>query len=326
MLKDDRIIEQFPWMFNFKTNPIPVLLKAAPLPVRYQIISEVLGDTTSEDYLALQKNLRKHQPRRKLLADQNPQGFWPIGGKTTGLNPEQIQTLQLLKQLEVLQELLAYSVTHKQEKVKLGMREVLRSLAENTPTLRLHHQAQAIYLAVIYQFEGSPVVKQFIRDIIAKQNKDGGWSSLTDEDNSCYWSTVFLLWGLGQSKLFGANRALKKGLKYIEDRVLQEGESKLLPGMQVWDTLVSGTSGLSIISGGTLRYLETLQVIDPNNNGRKTYKLLDWLIDSQLKTGLWPSIVGRDKQGDFDVTLRVLRVLKHFQSLRVEETLRYDSD
>lgn len=320
------MIEQFPWMFNFRKNPVPVMFKAAPLPIRYHLLTEVLGDTSSDDFLALQKNLRKHQPRRKILADQNASGLWSIDGSIAGLKEEQVLVLQLLKQLEVLQELVGYSVTHKQEKVKLGMREVLRSLAENDLPLRLHHQTQAVYLSIIFQLEGNPVVKQLIRELIAAQNKDGGWSSMPEEEASCYWSSLFFLWSLGQSQNFRSNRAIKKGLRYIEGKVLRDDESKLLPGMQVWDTLISGSSGLSIISGGTLRYLETLMVIDPKNNDRKTYKLLDWLIEAQLKTGLWPSIVGRDKQGDFGVTLRVLKVLKHFQTLRVKETLKYDSE
>ncbi len=326
MLPDPHNMDQYPWMINFKKNPIPVLLKAAPLPIRYQLVEDILEDSSSEDFLALQKNLRKHQPRRKILADQSAIGLWPIDGKTTGLNDAQIQTLQLLKQLEVLQGLLDYSVTHKQDKVMLGMREVLRALAEQNLQLRLHHHSQAIYLAIVYQLEGSPIIKQLMRDIIARQNSDGGWSSLPTETASCYWSSLFFLWTLGQSEKFRENRAIKKGLKYLEGKVLQEGESTLLPGMQVWDTLISGTSGLSIISGGTLRYLETIKLIDGKNNDRKTYKLLDWLMDAQLKTGLWPSIVGRDKQGDFGVTLRVLKVLKHFQTQRVQETLKYDSD
>jgi hypothetical protein len=313
-------------MISIQKDPIPIMLKAAPLPIRYRLLIEIFGDSASEDFLALQKNLRKHQPRRKILAEQREGGLWPIDGKTSGLNHAQIQTLQLLKQLEVLQDLLEYSVTHKQEKVMLGMREVLRTLAEQNLPLRLHHQTQAIYLAIVYQLEGSPIIKQLIRDVLARQNSDGGWSSLPGEPRSCYWSTLFFLWTLGQSENFRGNRAIKKGLKYLEERVLQDGESSLLPGMQVWDTLISGTSGLSIISGGTLRYLETIKIIDGKNNDRKTYKLLDWLMDSQLKTGLWPSIVGRDKQGDFGVTLRVLKVLKHFQTQRVQETLKYDSE
>ncbi|MBC8376750.1 MAG: hypothetical protein H8E26_11955 [FCB group bacterium] len=326
MLRDDQNFDQYPWMVNFKKNPIPVLLKAAPLPVRYQLVTDILEDSSSEEFLALQKNLRKHQPRRKLLADQNGDGLWPIDGKTSGLSEAQIQTLQLLKQQEVLHELLDFSVTYKQEKVMLGMREVLRSLAEQELQLRLHHQSQAVFLAVTYQLEGNPIIKQLIRDIIARQNSDGGWSSLPDETSSCYWSSLFFMWTLGQSEKFRENRALKKGLKYLESKILQEGESNLLPGMQVWDTLISGTSGLSILSGGTLRYLETIKLIDGKNKDRKTYKMLDWLVDAQLKTGLWPSIVSRDRQGDFGVTLRVLKVLKHFQSQRVQETRKYDSD
>jgi len=326
MMNEEQILEKHPWLTTIKRDPISILFKAAPLPIRYQLLTDIFEDSSSDDFLALQQNLRKHKPRRKLLADQNEEGLWPIDGNTSGLSEPQLQTLQRLKQQEVLHELLDFSVTHKQEKTQLGMREVLRSLAEQTLDMRLHHQTQAIFLAITYQLEGSPIVKQLIRDLIAQQNSDGGWSSMPAEKESCYWSTVFFLWTIGQSKNFRENRAIKKGLKYLQDRVLQEGESKLMPGMQVWDTLISGTSGLSIIAGGTLRYLETIQIIDVNNSDRKTYKLLDWLIDAQLKTCLWPSIVGRDRQGEFGVTLRVLKVLKHFQTQRVAESRKYESD
>lgn len=322
----DQFIEQHPWMINLKKDPIQLLFNAAPLPIRYQLLVHIMEDTSSEDFLSLQKNLRKHLPRRKILAEQNAHGLWPVDGKVSGLKPEQMEILQRLKQQEVLHQLLDYSVTHKQEKVKLGMREVIRSLGEHKLPLRLHHQSQAVFLAIVYGLEGNPIIKQLIRDLIGDQNSDGGWSSLSEEKQSCYWSSLFFLWTMGHSQKFKGNRALKKGLDYVQSKLLQEGESTLLPGMQVWDTLISGVSGLSILSGGTLRYLEMLQLIDEKNHDRKTYKLLDWLLDAQLKTGLWPSIVGRDRQGDFGVTLRVLKVLKHFQSQRVIETLKYDSE
>jgi len=289
-------------------------MQAAPLPVRYHLLRDILEDGQSDDFLALQRNLRKHRPRRKLLADQKPDGLWAIDGSFAGLKDEQIQTLQLLKQMEVLHELLTYAVTSQQEKAKLGMREILRRIAEPLPGLRLHHETQAVFLAIRYDLEGNPIVKQRIREIIASQNKDGGWSSLAADSQSCYWSTLFLVWTLGQSKLFHTNRALPKALSYLESGLLEEGRSTLLPGMQAWDTLISGTSGLSILSGGTLRYLETLQLFPAREKDRRTQKLLDWLADIQLKTGLWPSIVGRDKQGDHAVTLRVLTVFKHYEA------------
>lgn len=316
----------YQWMASLKKDPIPVLMKAAPLPIRYQILRDIVEDTKSEDLLALQNNLRKHQPRRKRLADQNSQGLWPIDGSVKGLNETQIQTLQFIKQLEVLHELVDLVVTHKQEKVILGMREVIRLLAEKKPQLRFHHVSQAIYLVITFKLEGSPIIKDLIRDMLKQQNTDGGWSSLPEEKDSCLWSTLFFLWAMGSSEKFKGNRSLQKGLLYLKNNLLLQDQSRLLPGMQAWDTLISGTSGISILTGGSLRYLETLQLFDDGKRDRKTDKLLDWLMDAQLKNGLWPSIVNRDKQGDYGVTLRVLKVMKHFQTQRVLETLNYELD
>ncbi len=319
-------LDDFPWMGGLRKNPIQVMLNAAPLPIRYMLIRDILEDTASDDFLALQKNLRKHQPRRKLFSEQSSEGLWPVEGKTKGLSEHQLQTLQLLKQLEVLHDLLELGVTHKQEKAKLGMREVLRTLAEKNLPLRLHHLTQAVFMSISYELEGSPIIKTLIRDLLARQHSDGGWSSLVDDQESCIWSTQFFLWAMGHSKKFKGNRVLKKGLVYLREHNLQDGHSKLLPGMQTWDTLISGTSGLSVLSGGTLRYLETMQLFDDEKRDRKLDKLINWLISVQLKDGLWPTIVGRDKRGDHGVTLRVLKVLKHFQTQRVLETLKYESE
>ena len=314
------------WIKTLRKDPIPVLLEAAPLPIRYQVMVDILGDTESEDVEALQQNLRKHQPRRKYFAEQNEQGLWPILTPVDKLAPKQILTLQLLRQLEVLHELIELAATNKQEKALLGMREVIRLIAENEFSLRLHQLSQAIYLAFVLKLEGNPIIKQLVRELIGRQNSDGGWSSLPGEPASCIWTTQFFLWCMGHSQKFKKNRSLKKGLGYLRQHLLEPDQSKLLPGMQAWDTLISGTSGLSILTGGSLRYLEVEQLFHDGTRDRKITKRVDWLLDQQLKSGLWPSIVGRDRQGDHLVTLRTLRVLKHFQTLRLLETQHYDDD
>ncbi|NQV14033.1 hypothetical protein HQ531_01140 [bacterium] len=325
MLHELHIPNHLLWTESLKKNPISVLMKAAPLPVRYQVLRDILEEHESEDLDALLKNLRKHQIRRKRLGEQNAQGLWPIDGSLKGLDADQLQTLQFLKQIEVLHELLDLLVTHKQEKVLMGMREVIRYLAETKQSLRFHHLTQSIYLAIKFELDGNPIIKQLIWEILKKQNSDGGWSSLAEETESCLWSSLFFLWTMGHSTQFLNNRSLEKGLAYVKKNLLSYDQSQLLPGIQVWDTLHSGTSGLSVLSGGTLRYLETLQLLEGDQRDRKIDKLLDWLIENQLKNGLWPSIVNRDRQGDYAVTLRVLKVLKHYQTQRVIETLNYES-
>jgi len=326
MIDETQEFEPLPWMANLKKDSIQVLLNAAPLPIRFQIFRDVLDDTTSEDLLLLQKNLRKHLPRRKKLAEQDSEGLWPIGNPTKGLNEVQIQTLQFIRQIESLHELLELMVTGKQERVTLGMREVIRYLAEKNLPLRFHHLTQAVFLAISFKLDGNPIIKDLMRSMLQSQNADGGWSSMDGEKESCIWSTQFFLWTMGHSESFRKNRVLQKGLAYLKANVLLEDKSLLLPGMQVWDTLITGTSGLSVMTGGTLRYLETLQVSVGVQRDRKVDKLIDWLVENQLKTGLWPSIIGRDRQGDHLVTLRVLKVLKHFQTQRVQEALDYEKN
>lgn len=294
--------------------------------MRYLIHTDILDDKESDDVLALQKNLRKHRPRRKLLGEQGEDGLWSLPSTSKQLSEPQRKTLQLLRQLEVLHELLDLTVTSSTERAMLGMREVLRLLAENDFQLRLHHESQAIFLAIAYGLEGNPIIKELVWDILKRQNSDGGWSSLQDGSDSCLWSTQLFLFALGHSEKFRKNRTLLKGLKYLQERRLSDGHSDLITGMQAWDTLHAGYTGLSIIGGGSLRNLEVEQLFHDGARDRKIEKLVDWLIQAQLKTGLWPSIVGRDSQGDAMVSLRALRVLKHFQGLRVDETQLYDEE
>jgi len=324
MTNDVYDIDRYPWLGTVRKNPITNLMRAAPLPIRYELLRDILEDQESEVFQALQQNLRKHQPRRKLLNEQTDQGLWPIEGKFKGLGDTQIEALQFIRQLEVINDLLNMMVTHRQEKAILGMREVIRYLAEKTTTLRMHHLSQAIYLTIVFKLDTNPIIKQLVRDILQQQKSDGGWSSLPEDKDSCIWSTLYFLWTMGHSEPFKNNRTLKKGFKYVEANLLTGDHSHLLTGMQPWDTLISGTGGLSILGGGTLRYLETAQLLAGDTRNRKAEKMVDWLVENQLKTGLWPSIIGRDKQGDYGVTLRVMKVLKHFQSRRLKETIDYD--
>jgi hypothetical protein len=314
------------WLSTLKKNPIATMMDSAPLPVRYALLSDVLDEPESDLAQSLLKNLRKHQPRRTRFAEQAESGLWPLEAQFSKLDRNQMDTLQLIRQLETLHELIDLAATAKQEKMMLGMREVVRLLAENTFTLRLHHLAQAIYLGIFLGLEGNPIIKQLIWDVLKMQNPDGGWPSLQSEKTSCIWSSQFFLWSMGHSEKFKQNRSLKKGLEYLRENALLPEKSKLLPAMQTWDTLIAGSSGLGILHGGSLRLLEVEMLYDEGARSRKTEKRVDWLLEQQLNTGLWPSIVGRDKRGDHSVTLRALSVLKHFQSLRLRETQEYDDD
>ncbi|MCF7905441.1 MAG: hypothetical protein K9M49_09870 [Candidatus Marinimicrobia bacterium] len=313
----------FPWLEVLRIDTIPVLMDAAPLHIRYQLLPDVLNDGESNDFKDLKKNLRKQKDRRLLFAKQDQNGCWPLSGKTKGLAEGQLQTLQFIQQIEALHALVDLMVTEKQEKALLGMREVIRFLDKDHPPLRLHQLSQAIYLSIALKLDGNPIIKNLIWDLLKNQHSDGSWSSLPSDQDSCLWTTLFFLWTMGHSEQFKNNRTLRKGLKYLEDHLLVPDQSKLLPGMQAWDTLLSGHAGLSVLHGGTLRYLETYQMFNDNERNRKIEKLVDWLVSVQLKNGLWPAIVGRDKRGNFEVTLRALKVVKHFEGLRINDTIEY---
>jgi hypothetical protein len=102
---------------------------------------------------------------------------------------------------------------------------------------------------------------------------------------------------------------LTNALEYVQSNRLGVGLSPLLPDIQAWDHLHTGSQGLNVIQGGTLRVLEARALLGLKLD-RPARKMFNWLQDQQLPNGHWPAIAGRDKHGDEWVTLRVLKLYR----------------
>ncbi|MCK4689060.1 MAG: hypothetical protein KAT41_02070, partial [Candidatus Marinimicrobia bacterium] len=68
-----------------------------------------------------------------------------------------------------------------------------------------------------------------------------------------------------------------------------------------------------LFRGGTLRFVETLSNLPDTYDHPKSKKAVNWLIDNQLPSGLFPAIAGKSTQGDYNVTLRVITALKDME-------------
>jgi len=303
-------------------------MSSGSLPVRFFLFRDILDDDSSEDYNALKRNLRKHKPRRSLLARQNAEGLWPLEMSTKGLAPQQVQTLQILQQLEKLHELVDLGITRKQEKVQSQLVYLIRKMDKDGRLPgRFYHHAQAVYLFIVLGLEGNEHADKAIHYLLDAQQPNGAWS--TDhpgesDDQSCLWTTMFILWALTQSSKLRHRQEVTEGIDYLVTNILAPDQSSILPGIQAWDQFYTGYSGQAMLHGGTLRLLETLAMAEWPID-RKIRKLLDWLEAQQLRNGHWPSIAGRDRRGDEAVTLRVLRVFKYYAKHRfVDEWIEED--
>lgn len=307
------------WVRALPKDPIKLLLDSASLPVRFFVFRDVLNDTSSDDFHALKRNLRTHQPRRLILNAQNGDMIWPLSTDLKGLSEEQVETLSFLLQLENLNELLDLGITRKQERVQVVLVHLLKQMDEDGRFPgRFFHQVQAVHLMHAFELEGSQHLERALRYILRSQTRSGAWSADHDSQEECLWTSLYTLWMLSQVKRLSTGKIFKSGSEYVFKNLLAPDKSTILPGLQQWDQLYTGYSGRAILHGGTLRVLETMaQAGVPLD--RKLRKLLDWLEVQQLRNGHWPTIAGRDRRGDEMVTLRVLKVFRHYAPERIPD-------
>jgi len=306
----------YQWRQSLRKDPVDLLLKSGSLPVRFFLLRDILRDRTSPDFKAIKHNLRKYQPRRRLLAQQLADGTWSPQADIPNLAPEKVATLAFLDQLEKVHTLLDLGTTLQQEKMKKAMIRLLKFGNEDGVFPgRIYHQAQLVYLAIQLGLDQNPIVQRAEQPLFRSQHKNGSWpldlDDMGSDSESCYWTTMQITWSLAHSSKLRKRKGLERALGYLREHYLEEGLSPILPTKEAWDHFHVGPSSPALLHGGTLRLLEILRLMDAPLD-RPIRKMLNWLQDQQLPNGHWPAIVGRDRRGDESVTLRVLYVFQHF--------------
>ena len=312
------------WLTNLRANPVAAVKKQGELPERFFLMRDILRDNYSETYEGVNKNLRKYRTRRLLLQQQDKDGMWPITAPTKNLTPEQIRILQFLRQTEVLHRLYDLTTTLSQEKAKHGMVQLLKNLDEATGAFpgNLPQHAHALAVSAMYGLDGNPLVKQAFWYVFHHQRKDGGWldsayisSDHADTDlSSCIWTTMLIAYAISLSPAMRKRSGAKRAVEFLFEHLLEDNSTSLLQDASAWNQLAYGYSGVGILHGGTLRFLEILAHMQWPLE-KRVWKLLDWLKSIQLQDGLWPAVVNNSQSGDPLVTVRVLRVMKYFTTL-----------
>ncbi|HCW75630.1 MAG TPA: hypothetical protein DHU63_03730 [Candidatus Marinimicrobia bacterium] len=312
------------WMRGLRANPVRALKNQADLPERFFLYRDVLRDNYSDVYEGIKKNLRKYRPRRMLMQQQMEDGNWPVVVATKKLSPEQIQILQFLRQTEILHRLHDLTATLSQERVKLGIIQLLKNLDEATGAFpgNLPQHAHALLVTALYRLDSNPIAKQAFLYVFHNQRPDGGWidpaylpkNADPEKASSCIWTTMLITHAISLSPTMRKRAGAKRAVEFLFSHFLEGNSTTLLQDASAWDLLGYGYTGIGSLHGGTLRFLEILTLMEWPLE-KRVWKLLDWLKSVQLADGYWPAVVKNSQSGDPLVTVSVLRVMKYFTSL-----------
>ena len=303
------------WLKTLKIDPLPVLIEQAPLPVSYSAAKSFLPRNT--DLLErLGQNLIHYKPRVKLLNAQQPDGQWKL---STHFTVEEHQKAMLfLRQLQNMTELLHYGCTREMVPIQKGLIALLKNQKPDGKfPLLFHHQGQVLWLLARYGLAGNPFVEKGYRWLAKRQRPDGGWLSPSTVSSgktlnnvrSSVWTTVIITQAFTNHSRHRKSTHTERSAQFLLENYLQSDTTALFPEPDAWNYLYNDFTDNGLFRGGTLRFLEALAPMSAVHAHPNFRKALDWLIDQQLPNGLFPHISGKDQQGSYEVTLRVMQVL-----------------
>ncbi|MBL7135372.1 MAG: terpene cyclase/mutase family protein [Candidatus Marinimicrobia bacterium] len=307
------------WLKLLKIDPIPILLKKAPLPVRYAIAERFFPEET-ELLSKLQQEFQNYKPRVKLLNSQQPDGLWKLDKKY--IIEERRKAMLFLQQLKNMAQLLDFGCTKEMPAIQKGIITLLKmQKSDGKFPLLYHHHGFALWLLVKYGLSGNPFVEKGFRWIAKRQRPDGGWLSASMVPSnvsvkslkSGIWTTLFVCQAFSVHTRLRKSSTCQNASKFVLDNFLESNTTILFPEPDAWNYLYVDYTENGLFRGGTLRFVETLSNLPDTYDHPKSKKAVNWLIDNQLPSGLFPAIAGKSTQGDYNVTLRVITALKDME-------------
>ena len=307
------------WLKLLKIDPIPILLKKAPLPVMYATAERFFPEET-ELLSKLQQEFQNYKPRVKLLNSQQPDGLWKLDKKY--IIEERRKAMLFLQQLKNMAQLLDFGCTKEMPAIQKGIITLLKmQKPDGKFPLLYHHHGFALWLLVKYGLSGNPFVEKGFRWIAKRQRPDSGWLSASMVPSnvsvkslkSGIWTTLFVCQAFSVHTRLRKSSTCQNASKFVLDNFLEPNTTTLFPEPDAWNYLYVDYTENGLFRGGTLRFVETLSNLPDTYDHPKSKKAVNWLIDNQLPSGLFPAIAGKSTQGDYNVTLRVITALKDME-------------
>lgn len=309
------------WLRLLKINPTEVLLKKAPSPIKYATV-QLMQPENKELINKIEKELETYKPRVKLLKSQKSDGLWKLD-KNYSIEEKQ-KTMIFLLQLKNLAELLDMGCTKQIPEIQHGLVALLKmQKPDGKFPLLLHHHSFALWLLVKYELGGNPFVEKGFRWLTRKQRKDGGWLSPTmlpsgisyKTTKSDIWTTIVALQAFSTHTRLKNSPTAELAANFALENYLKQNNVGLFTQPDAWNHLYINYTDNGLFRGGTLRFIEALSPLPYTHNHKNFKKAIEWLIDQQLPSGLFPSIAGRSREGNYNVTFRVISVLRKLEEM-----------
>ncbi|MBC8214390.1 MAG: hypothetical protein ISR90_06705 [Candidatus Marinimicrobia bacterium] len=321
-----RRIEYPDWIKVLKVNPIPKILDSGKPADILALQRNILGmERMSDPFRQLEKRVNHQEKLQKLFRDQ------------IRFNDEKknISTKQQIKEGLLFHKQL--SLTH--HLMQLGgrkyygpVRDVILALMkfqreDGRFPLLYHHHAHACWLLLKLGLEGNRILDRAIFWIVNRQREDGGWlhRSMTPKAKeyqnaeSCIWTSAEILQMLSHRNIYISKDVTKRACEFLLSKVLHKNSTSLFPSEDTWDHLSASIKGDAMFLGGTLKVLDSVVRCGYNPTDQRVKKMYNWLLEQQMDNGLFPAIAGKMPQANYDVTVRVLEVIKSIETTRPKQ-------
>jgi hypothetical protein len=314
------------WVSVLKHNPISKLIYSKKPAIVFEAFRDLFQlDYSDEHYKDSESKVNKQEKINRLLREPN---FLPTDQKSSDENDlNQEEGTLFFRQL-----VRAHHVAQLGgRRFLMPAQDVIVSLLKFQKDsgrfpLFYHHHAHATWLLLRMGMEGNRFVDKAIHWILKRQRDDGGWlhRSMIPEGESystaesCLWTTAEVLQLLATRKVNIQSAQIKNMCEFMLDRVLKENTTSFFKSDDNWNRFGISFKGDAMFQGGTLKVLESVISCGYNPSDPRVKKMYQWLLETQMDNGLFPSIQNQNPIADLWVTLRVLKIVKAIETTRPE--------
>jgi len=316
---------QLDFSYILETDPVSSLLHDSPIHIRYHTLTKLLNLPANTSTVQSTREIALEEPElTKMIRQQKKDGLWPPSTKFT--QEAHKVGAQFLSQVQHLHRAYDLGALREDPFIQHGIVALMKmQLGDGKFPLFYQHQGYTVKILLDYGMQGNPFVELAIRWLLKRQREDNGWlhpvqvprGKNAKEVNSCLWTTLHAIWPMPRHTRYSRDKRVQAGMEYVLNHFLEANHTGFLDAPDAWNYLYIGYDDLSVFRGGTLKVLEVASGVGFTLDNPVVNKAAKWLREQQLSNGLFPTIPGRDREGDFMVTLRALLVLKQLYRKQV---------